>query len=167
MPQIWDAISGSVKQEFYNVSNHDITAVCLDDRKRKFVTGNTNGTRAARLRHLVYAADESILVSTLCHAPQSPRCVVRVCHWRALRGLLSARTWSMMARRLVSFVAPRCTGDISVYTYNSGALMKEQKVTHSAEITAMAYVDKDRQVRPSCCGSRALTHLSCGRLALR
>ena len=29
--------------EFYDVSKHDITSVCLDDRKRKFIIGDTNG----------------------------------------------------------------------------------------------------------------------------
>jgi len=42
--KIWDAILGSVKHSFKNVTASDISAACLDDRKRKFILGESTGT---------------------------------------------------------------------------------------------------------------------------
>lgn len=41
--KIWNAIDGTVSQEFKNISQSEITAVCLDDRGRKFFVGNHSG----------------------------------------------------------------------------------------------------------------------------
>ncbi|CAM9168089.1 unnamed protein product [Chrysoparadoxa australica] len=41
--KIWDAVHGGTKRVFYNVTDTDISAVCLDDRERKFITGTVGG----------------------------------------------------------------------------------------------------------------------------
>lgn len=41
--KVWDALLGSVKRHFRNIAAHDISAICLDDRKRKFVLGDAAG----------------------------------------------------------------------------------------------------------------------------
>ena len=40
---IHDAATGKVCNEFFNITKDEITAVCLDDRKRKFIVGTTGG----------------------------------------------------------------------------------------------------------------------------
>ena len=40
---MWDAHTGKALQVFDNIVPHDITAVCFDDRKRKFVVGDVDG----------------------------------------------------------------------------------------------------------------------------
>ena len=41
--KVWDAILGSIKRLFRNVTSSDISAACLDDRKRKFILGEVSG----------------------------------------------------------------------------------------------------------------------------
>jgi len=42
--KIWDAVLGSIKSSFKNITSSDITAACLDDRERKFILGQASGT---------------------------------------------------------------------------------------------------------------------------
>ena len=41
--KIWDAILGTKKRTYEKIAPHDITAICLDDRKRKFFLGTSKG----------------------------------------------------------------------------------------------------------------------------
>ena len=41
--KIWDLILGTRKNTFYNITDSDITAACLDDRRRKFFVGTAEG----------------------------------------------------------------------------------------------------------------------------
>ncbi|CAM9417678.1 unnamed protein product [Scytosiphon promiscuus] len=41
--KIWDAVGGILKGVFKGITDADITAVCLDDRERKFILGNAKG----------------------------------------------------------------------------------------------------------------------------
>ena len=41
--KIWDAQTGSLIRVYRNLSNTDLTALCLDDRERKFITGDHHG----------------------------------------------------------------------------------------------------------------------------
>ena len=41
--KVWDALLGSLKQAFANVTASDISAACLDDRQRKFILGEASG----------------------------------------------------------------------------------------------------------------------------
>ena len=41
--KIWGT-DGSLLNSYSNFSDHKITAVCLDDRKRKFLLGDTRGS---------------------------------------------------------------------------------------------------------------------------
>lgn len=44
--KIWDAVIGNLKHVFKNITQSEITAVCLDDRDRKFVVGDATGNVA-------------------------------------------------------------------------------------------------------------------------
>ena len=44
--KIWDAVLGTRKRTYPDVAPHDITAVCLDDRRRKFFVGTSAGHMA-------------------------------------------------------------------------------------------------------------------------
>lgn len=39
----WDAIRGTLKRTFSNVSRYELTAICLDSARRKFFVGDMNG----------------------------------------------------------------------------------------------------------------------------
>ena len=41
--KIWDAILGSLKTEYSNLSESDLSCACLDDRERKFILGDVAG----------------------------------------------------------------------------------------------------------------------------
>ena len=41
--KIWDAITGNIRNIYRDLMTSDITAVCLDDRERKFIAGDANG----------------------------------------------------------------------------------------------------------------------------
>ena len=41
--KIWDLILGTRKNTFHNITEQDITAACLDDRRRKFFVGTAEG----------------------------------------------------------------------------------------------------------------------------
>ena len=41
--KIWDLILGTRKNTFHNITDSDITAACLDDRRRKFFVGTAEG----------------------------------------------------------------------------------------------------------------------------
>jgi WD40 repeat protein len=41
--KIWDAITGNIRNIYRGIMTSDITAVCLDDRERKFIAGDANG----------------------------------------------------------------------------------------------------------------------------
>lgn len=42
--RVWDALTGKLKSTFKDVATSDITAMCIDDRKRKFLLGTHDGT---------------------------------------------------------------------------------------------------------------------------
>ena len=41
--RIWDAILGSIKHVFSNITATEILAMCFDDRQRKFILGEASG----------------------------------------------------------------------------------------------------------------------------
>lgn len=41
--KIWDAVLGTVKRIFKGLVASEITALCLDDRQRKFILGESSG----------------------------------------------------------------------------------------------------------------------------
>lgn len=41
--QVWDALLGNVKHAFLEVTSSDISAMCLDHRKRKIIVGDVQG----------------------------------------------------------------------------------------------------------------------------
>ena len=42
--QIWDARSGRIREEMFNVAEGELLTVLLDDRRRKFIVGTSEGT---------------------------------------------------------------------------------------------------------------------------
>ena len=42
--RVWDVLTGKLKSTFKDIANSDITAMCLDDRKRKFLLGTHDGS---------------------------------------------------------------------------------------------------------------------------
>ncbi|CAM9963940.1 unnamed protein product [Ectocarpus sp. 12 AP-2014] len=77
--KIWDAVGGILKGVFKGITGVDITAVCLDDRERKFILGNAKGevavynfrngakmkdldTQAGPVAGLIYCAHEKAVL---------------------------------------------------------------------------------------------------------
>ncbi|KAK7242150.1 hypothetical protein SO694_00013011 [Aureococcus anophagefferens] len=119
--KIWDAILGTLKRAYLDLSPADITAVCLDDRRRKFFVGNSAG-------------------AITCHNYQNGACmkkfppfpgnarVVTVAYVFALKGL----------------VAAAATGTIRVYDEKElevCAVLRQfdEAYTHRAELSLMAH----------------------------
>ncbi|CAM9654658.1 unnamed protein product, partial [Phaeothamnion confervicola] len=77
--KVWDAVAGTLKRVFRDVTEADITAICLDDRERKFLVGDVRGnvtihncrngarmkqlvTQAAAVAALIYSHDEKAVL---------------------------------------------------------------------------------------------------------
>jgi WD40 repeat protein len=41
--KVWDCVTGNVKRHYRNITAHPVTALCLDDRKRKVILGDEKG----------------------------------------------------------------------------------------------------------------------------
>ena len=62
--RIWDAVTGEISEDFFNLSPSSITAVILDDRKRKFIVSNADG----EVRTYNYSNGVLMKESTECHS---------------------------------------------------------------------------------------------------
>lgn len=76
----WDAIKGTLKRTFSNVSRYELTAICLDNGRRKFFVGDMNGRVAchnlqngALLKRC--ASNFSTAVATMCYVSSAKHVV--------------------------------------------------------------------------------------------
>lgn len=68
--KIWDAVLGSLKRLYKNIAPADISAACLDDRKRKFILGDVTGNIAV-YNYQNGARMKSTVVTVKTHFPRS------------------------------------------------------------------------------------------------